>query len=188
MKGALLLAVATALAASGAAAAAPKSCPGPGCLPLGSFTIPLPARGKVAFYVVKISGKGTGAPVVGASLNNTGLSGLEEMAAFAPKPTVKNGTVTISFYIGIANPKSKLKYAVRGAASARGAGIDMEAFSDPGLTNPGVPTVTEDPAAEFKSSDQALSKNSVWNQFYEGQSVNGVTFEEILDEFLAAQH
>ena len=171
MKGGLLVVTAAAaLVASGSATAAPASCPGPGCLPLGSFTIPLPAKGKAAFYVVTIAGKGTGAPVVGAALNNTSLTGFEEMAAFATKPTVKNGTVTVSFYIGIANPKSRLKYGIREPAAARGGGVDVAAFSNPGLTNPGPPRVTEEPAGRFESTEKSLEKKETWGQFWEGMS------------------
>ena len=153
----LVLAAAVALVGATSAAGAPPTCPGPGCAPIGTFSIPLPPTGKASFFVVTITGQATATPTIGAAINGPGLTGNEEIAGFAPKPVVKDGKATVKFYFAVANPKTKLKYTVRVPAAAAGGAVGFEAFGGSGqLTSPGPPEVQQVPVKVFDNDYHAL--------------------------------
>ncbi len=131
----LRLAVITAvLALAGAAPALGArhvSCPGPGCMPAGTFSMKLPAPGKATFYAVTITGKATKAPTVGFAIT-TPLAKTLEATASGPKPTVKSGVVTVKLYFSIGNTG---KRTVSKLAAAT-ADVSFGAYANPPLQNP----------------------------------------------------
>jgi hypothetical protein len=163
--GLVLAAVMALLLASPAGAAAP-SCPGPGCLPIGTFSIPVPAAGKATFYVVTISGKGSKAPKFGASLNNSSaVKGHLKIAAVSPKPSVKSGTVKLTFYIAMDNTNKKLVSGLLG-------GVGFEAFAGAGqMSNVGKPVVTSVSCSVLKKDEKSVGQGGdAWDQFWESAS------------------
>lgn len=141
-------------------------CPGPGCTQVGSFSIPIPAGGKISFYVVTFKGKAAKAPVVSLTLTGTTPTGNVAIAAVEPKSTVKNGTVTVRILLGISNVK------LRGLSSARGGTTSFGGFAPSGSFSPeGYPSVTPTPAAKFDGDYLALKQlGESWELFWLGKS------------------
>lgn len=184
----LVLGAVVALVGVSSAAGAPSACPGPGCAPIGTFSIPLPATGKASFFIVTITGQAVATPTIGAVINGPGLTGNEEMAGFAPKPIVKSGKATVKFYLAVANPKSKLKNTMRLPAASAGGSVGLEAFGGSGqLTNPGTPDVQQVPVKVFDNDYHALfGAGLAWLEDWESKSPPpGTKVSDIIKGILA---
>jgi hypothetical protein len=172
----VVLAATVALVGAPAAVGSTGSCPGPGCVPIGSFSVPLPATGKASFFIVTISGHAATTPTIGVNINGSVLTGNREVAGFAPKPVVKSGTATVKFYLAVANPKSKLSKTVRlPARCAPTCGRTpplFQVFGGSGqLTNPVKPDVQQVPVKVFADHYHGLFKlGFAWLQDWESHS------------------
>jgi hypothetical protein len=181
MRGLVVAVVAgAALLATGVANAGP-SCPGRGCAPIGRFRIPVPQMGEAAFYVVTITGQASKVSAVGAAVLGQSVTGNREMAAFAPKPTVKAGKATIRFYVAIANPKSRLKASARAVAAA----IGLEAFASPLLLSPSPPVVKQETRTKFADDYDSFGALAKWLQYWESYSSTHRTAQDVMHAILA---
>jgi len=129
-----LAVIAAVLALAGAAQALGArqiSCPGPGCMPAGTFSMKLPAPGKATFYAVTITGKGTKAPTIGLAIT-TPLAKPLEAAVSEAKPTVKGGVVTEKLYFSFGNTGART---VSGLVAAT-ADVTFGAYANPPLQSP----------------------------------------------------
>jgi hypothetical protein len=155
--------VALVLAAPAAGGGA-KSCPGPGCLPAGSFSIPAPAAGKISFYEITFTGKATAAPVIAVAATAPLQGKNIAVAAVEGKGKIAGGVAKVTILLGASN------VAGRGIASAAGETLSFEGFAPAGTFSPeGYPSVKPTAPAKFDNDYRALENLGFsWQQFWLG--------------------
>ncbi len=160
---AALLGAVAAIVLPASGTAAPSSCPGPGCMPAGTFSLP---TAKPKYYAVTISGKASKAVPIALSINGPGAPTNTLITAFEGKPVVKGAVETATIYMAV-TPRSK-KAAFATAASS----IQFEEFAPAGKFLGGGTKVAPISCKVFKSKYPAAN---LWNNFWADVSPNGAT-------------
>ncbi len=146
------------------AGAAPRaSCPGPGCMPVGMFSIPLPASGKAAFYKVTVTGTAAKPTVVSLSIMGATPKGPYTAAAVESKPVVKNGKEQATIFMSVSTKPHKTAFAA--AASS----LTFEGFAPSGQLSGATAKATPVSCPVFKKS---YPKAPLWENFWSDASNN----------------
>jgi hypothetical protein len=149
------------------AGAAPRaSCPGPGCMPVGTFSIPVPPSGKVTFYRVTVTGTAAKPTVVALSITGATPKGTFTAAAVESKPVVTSGKERATIYISVSTKPHKRAFA------AVAASLTFEGFAPSGQLSGATANATPVSCSVFKSK---YPKAPVWKNFWADSSYHGGT-------------